>query len=29
MLVESCAGNYGTFDGLDNGANDIFKTSKI
>jgi phosphopantetheine adenylyltransferase len=27
MLVELCVGNYATFDGLVNGANDIFKTS--
>jgi hypothetical protein len=27
MLVELCASNYATFDGLMNGANDIFKTS--
>ncbi len=27
MLVELCVGNYATFDGLMNGANDIFKTS--
>jgi hypothetical protein len=27
MLVELCASNYVTFDGLVNGANGIFKTS--
>jgi hypothetical protein len=27
MLVELCVGNYATFEGLVNGANDIFKTS--
>jgi hypothetical protein len=26
MLVELCAGNYATFDGLVNGIDDIFKT---
>jgi hypothetical protein len=27
MLAELCVGNYATFDGLVNGANDILKTS--
>ncbi len=27
MLVELCVGNYATFDGLVNGADDIFKPS--
>jgi hypothetical protein len=27
MLVELCAGNYATFDGLVNGADGILKTS--
>ncbi len=27
MLVELCANNYGTYDGLMNGANGIFKVS--
>jgi hypothetical protein len=27
MLVELCASNYATFDGLVNGGNDILKTS--
>jgi len=27
MLIELCVGNYATFDGLVNGANDILKTS--
>jgi hypothetical protein len=27
MLVELCASNYATFDGLVNGINDILKTS--
>jgi hypothetical protein len=27
MLVELCASNYATFDGLMNGANGIFKAS--
>ncbi len=27
MLVELCASNYVTFDGLVNGVDDIFKTS--
>jgi hypothetical protein len=28
MLVELCAGNYATFDGLVNEVDGIFKTSK-
>jgi hypothetical protein len=27
MLIELCARNYSTFDGVVNGGNDIFKTS--
>jgi len=27
MLIELCVGNYATFDGLVDGANDILKTS--
>jgi hypothetical protein len=27
ILVEICVGKYATFNGLVNGANDIFKTS--
>ncbi len=29
MLIKLCVGNYATFDGLVNGAKDIFKTSTI
>ncbi len=29
MLIELCVGNYGMYDGLVNGANDIFKASTI
>jgi hypothetical protein len=29
MLVELCANNYATFDGLVNGTDDILKTSTM
>jgi len=29
MVVELCAGNYATYDGLVNGTNGVFKTSHL